>query len=158
MRDYKFRAWDIKQSKMVYDHDLYIMPDSHDRELNKVTGFCIVTNHGILFWIHETQLPHATNEHFDHAVIYNKDIILLEFTGLKDKNGKEIYEGDVISYQHPDLKEEHRGFIACEEWLEFYVEQIGEWECDDLVRDFYRIEKFEVIGNIHENSDLMESS
>ena len=76
-----------------------------------------------------------------------------QFTGLHDKNGKELYEGDVIrSKNHHPEKMEIRfiegGFCA---W----------WGSDDYpidINHFYDSKGccFEVIGNIHENPELLE--
>lgn len=77
-----------------------------------------------------------------------------QFTGLVDSAGKKIYEGDVIE------QDGHIAIIRCEKWVEFYVEQIKNNPnavlFDDLVRDFYRIERFRIIGNIYDNPELLK--
>ena len=75
---------------------------------------------------------------------------VMQYTGLLDKNGKEIYEGDIIKFDDTNI-----GFIDCEEWTEFFVRWIGEPDCTDYARDFYRIGRAEVIGNVHENPELL---
>lgn len=81
----------------------------------------------------------------------NTDNGYMQYTGLLDKNGKEIYEGDVIKFDEANI-----GFIDCEDWTEFFVHWIGEPDCTDYARDFYRIGRAEVIGNIHEHSHLLK--
>ena len=95
---------------------------------------------------------------------------ILQYTGLKDKNGKEIYEGDVVfvkryspgqtrgSFLELTLKDKYRAIV---EWDKinptFVLIEISnrdhveyDFVCCDLIR-------LEVIGNIYENPELLEA-
>lgn len=75
-----------------------------------------------------------------------------QYTGLKDKNGKEIYEGDIVRYGNDNAaiiwREKNAEFGV--KWLDCGVEDSISWQIG--------IEKTpsEVIGNIHENPELLE--
>jgi uncharacterized phage protein (TIGR01671 family) len=76
---------------------------------------------------------------------------VMQFTGLLDKNGKEIYEGDIVHYQarHYEKKMpvEFRDGGYC------VVDGVRTYEvCDSAI---HSCDKFEVIGNIYENAELI---
>ena len=97
--------------------------------------------------------------HFDNGTqktLKTKDFILLQCTGLHDKNGTLIYEGDILGgiyencYIHWcekcrqfQLKTQDYGCMACEGDIHWY----------EVVEDN---NKLEVIGNIYENPELLE--
>ena len=77
-----------------------------------------------------------------------EDIELMQYTGLKDKNNKEIYEGDIF---HIGSKK----ILYVVEWIDCGLKgkQIrnGSW----IGLDFWK-DDIEVIGNIYENSELIK--
>lgn len=86
------------------------------------------------------------------------EIVLMQSTGLKDKNGKEIFEGDIITNgQNVMCMKRHNT-------LGFYVEEKGEVEfiagcavLEDFEEDAKEIaDRLEIIGNIYENPELLE--
>ncbi len=83
--------------------------------------------------------------HYDIQSVLDKwldsdDYEIMQFTGLLDKSGKEIYEGDIVEWKHPNSygKEEVK-------WVNtgFYIPGVG-------------TNYSEIIGNIYENSELLK--
>lgn len=93
-----------------------------------------------------------------------QNIILLQYTGLKDKNGIEIYEGDICKYydSEPDDQEEFETSRGGYDGGWHDVELIGKVEWQEKTAGFtvggtkWWSEKVEVIGNIYENKDLLK--
>ena len=157
MREIKFRAWDADNKKMIYDGDRYY-PKYFDRELKGVTGKCIVTHRGIYFWVHESQSPNATEKHFDHCSIrLPNEMKIMQYTGLKDKKGVEIYEGDIVNVFDWGVKTKND--IIGVSFFEWDLDINGwihnpcfEIDCYDMWRNV------EVIGNLHEDKELLNGS
>lgn len=86
-----------------------------------------------------------------NSVFRGSTLLWMQFTGLKDKNGKECYEGDVVYFEEPTFETEmlkcpivfHEGSFCAKQPAGY----IPVW-------DF--MEDFEVIGNIHENPELIK--
>lgn len=130
MRELKFRSW-LKNYNCYAD----------------VLGF----EQGRLF------VQFQSGERSQHRLyVPIEDCILEQCTGLKDKNGKEIYEGDILGDMWRD------GYIAwcdkCKQ-LQYHILThvcmacLGDVQWYELVNDNG---KLEVVGNVHENADLLE--
>lgn len=79
----------------------------------------------------------------------DEDVVIMQYTGLKDNNGVEIYEGDVLDYYCGGTKQDRPYEVesAFKIW-----EDIGIGQGDS----YYRMSGFEIIGNLYENPELIE--
>ena len=144
MREIKFRAWD-EQNKVMHNEVEFIR--------SGIDG-----NDWILFKSDKQKLEDGNvlnNPYFQ------QQIKLMQYTGLKDKNDVEIYEGDIVSFTLFDCFDndmQHIGKILFNNGA-FYIEYMDKDElynsllCYVISQD----DEFEVIGNIHENPELLES-
>lgn len=95
-----------------------------------ITGMIYDENPGdCLFWKNQGQ----------------KIIDIMQYTGKKDKNGVEIYAGDIMT--HPDLNPDAKMAVSFKDGC-FYL---GDWDC---VRTDFSLGV--VVGNVHENQELIE--
>lgn len=127
----KYRLWDKKNNWMCNDDDVHILPDGSVRELVMGKGW----------------------EQCDYYKTTDQYVPLF-YTGLRDKNGREIYEGDIVeskdfrkglalTYKQPTRRE-----------AVTYLGSIGRWEFGNSLFS-YKPEQYEVIGNIYENPELL---
>ncbi|MFL0312250.1 YopX family protein [Streptococcus pyogenes] len=89
------------------------------------------------------------------------DYILMQSTGLKDKNGVEIFENDIVlTTRFIGRADENGGFYEYEKDYKGVVRMLeGAWVIGtgkDVVDLWTEADENEVIGNIHQNSDLLE--
>lgn len=78
-----------------------------------------------------------------HEVIRVKDETVGQYTGLKDKNGKKIFEGDIIDFDEKEWGCKHIEEVKFDyEYLDLRKSDFGQW-C-------------EVIGNVFDNSELLK--
>ncbi len=130
MREIKFRVFD-KASK--YNPMHIVGEDSHDS-----------------FWIDSYNVFHYRNLQNGEGSGEYGDYILMQYTGLKDKNGKDIYEGDIISFgdNKAVVFYEHAKFRAK------YKMCTNGYCIEDLSEVLY-FDKVKIIGNIYENKELL---
>ena len=141
-REIKFRAWidpyGNNEPMMVYMQPTGIQ--KFDYELGFALSFSVDGYSD--FWAHE-------NYERDKS----KDI-LMQYTGLKDKNGKEIYEGDIVSYYQPFAKRTDTHIVKWDDcWACFGLFENGNKWCKE--NDWMKIQDIVIIGNIHENPELL---
>ncbi len=87
-----------------------------------------------------------------------QNVILMQYTGLKDKNGKEIYEGDIVNLIPDGYVKE----LATVEWdndnASWIYRRISQLELVNKRGVYVKWKPIEVIGNIHENPELLEAN
>ena len=84
-----------------------------------------------------------------------------QYTGLTDKNGKKIFEGDIGRYKQTDGAKINGNPMICigkvvynEKTASFAVDSKDEIGAKNY--DYFPIKDFEIIGNIHDNGDLLK--
>ena len=83
------------------------------------------------------------------------EAILMQSTGLFDKNGKEIFESDIVEWEHKDTGQLVRGIVK-------YDTELGFWGMTDVrFNDLTAIgylanQRVTVLGNIYQNKELVE--
>ena len=92
-------------------------------------------------------------EAFPHCEFTGYEEVLPEtvgqYTGLTDKNGKRIFEGDIVSLV------KHDGLIYKVVYVPCRYELVNSKGVNCFVLDIYKSENIEVIGNIHDNPELL---
>ncbi len=90
-------------------------------------------------------------------------LVMMQYTGLKDKNGKEIYEGDICKVDcdnKPGIYVVIWDDYRCAWWLKNVKTDKRELQREDdfyqLLNNHWEIDYREIIGNIHENTELLE--
>lgn len=130
----KFRAWDNRFSEFV--EDFFVSEDGKIYKKTKDTGYGIA-------------ISRETSD----------KINLMQSTGLFDRNGKEIFEGDVVQfedcYTESDFLYINKGVV---EWSQgsFTVTNRDSVEMEDLLDG--EILDVTIIGNIYENKEILEVS
>ena len=129
----KFRAWDKRKQLM---REVAVLDFNKNGNVS-----------GIEYW----KTP------YDLQSIHANYINVMQSTGLKDKNGAEIFEGDIVKVSnHPFQKKEDSAGIEIDgDYLIGWSDHSLTWLAGDLL--LHQLKPYiEVIGNIYENLELLE--
>lgn len=136
MREIGYRAWLKEEKKIVYPK-------------------LILNVFGSVIGIAYNDIDIFTDELIEHRLII-EDVVLEQFTGLRDKNSKKIYEGSLIK----EVVYGRKSVIWEVRWHQeeccFELHRIrGAYYGDSLLGDDIQ---YEVIGDIHRNPELLEEA
>ena len=134
MREIRFRAWYEEEKEMQSVIDIYFNKNKGDIESFVTKG---------------KKATYHTDVH-THK--------LMQYTGSKDKNGVEIYEGDIIHFKHNQMA--GLGFV-------YFNEEVAQWWIKDIREvtkkrgqryyPFWKDCQYRIDGNIYENPELLET-
>ncbi|AYA77390.1 hypothetical protein DOE78_19110 [Bacillus sp. Y1] len=136
MRNMKFRAWDKTGNFMIYPETDLLATHYNDRGFEPDGMEVEMTLEGHAYI--------SAHFQYESPAFLDNELTLLQFTGLTDKNGVEIYEGDIV--QHGIFRRKII-FQLCGFWLERSNGSKMPLWCEP--------KEVEVIGNIYENPELL---
>lgn len=130
----RYRAWD-KIHKTMYEVDDIMSIDFGKSEISVKTLF------------------------FERTNCYNfNDIVLMQSTGLTDKNGKEIFEGDILSIETDE--ENVKLEVSWDSKHALFVFESKKYNAKDALGELFEDNPypFKIIGNVWEDPELVEVS
>ena len=152
MREIKFRAWDSRRQAMlpnvaVYHHSL---------------GNSVLVRPSAFEYAPDDR-RNGNWKKDDYGLYYSDDntVILMQYTGLKDKKGVEIYEGDIIKAKHDDGRYDTGEVVyGSKGAFCLYLPTVATGIKSPLLNYIHGMmfaeSDFEVIGNLYENPELLK--
>ena len=157
-REIKFRSW----IKPLYDDDKLIFQGY--MQYKPILQRLVAYKSDVLAIAGEIEKTHALTALHDVNAIF-QDQELMQYTELKDRNGKEIYEGDILKWTAPHEEETEYNTEFSEVFfangafcrkikseLTTFIDMFREFE----VNNDGILENEEIVGNIYQNSDLLQ--
>ena len=139
MRELKFRAYLKKEKK-------YVFPTM------------ILVDFGIVTGIAYIDIDEITHQPIERRLII-EDVVLEQATGIKDKNRKMIYEGDIVKMRYPYDKRCVGKFVVVKDSNSPRIGLLDKTKTDEIF-DLYNhmSNHYEVISDIHHNPELLEEN
>ena len=137
MREIKVKVWD-KKNKVMFPNKKYLVN-------------CSMNLKGEWEIIREGVLGYKENEK-------QNDFIFIQFTGFKDINNVEIYDGDIVEYED-EHKVKQKGVVKYydgDNGCKYRIEAIGGDDEGNQDIEIWKEHNIKKIGNINENPELME--
>lgn len=136
MREIKFRAWDAEAGKMIYT------PNETPPDATKETD---------CYYIGWTSMTGTWQMYCESNGRIREIDNLMQYTGEKDIDGREIYEGDIVKTcggnKYGELAKVH--FLSAEFELRFLKDHSG-----DSIANY----SLKIVGNIYENPELLKGA
>ena len=143
MKNIKFRAWDKDYEKMTYF-------DDEDYEYKPPFVFR-------LDQVFKKDSNYDDYEDFEYNDITDK-VEIMQYTGLHDKNGKEIFEGDIVNCQTKYGKAKAIIKFIDGKFVAYWDSKITHPKNGHHIACYDINKRFEVIGNIYENKELLNET
>ena len=134
MREIKFRAWLKEDEKMANVETM----DFTDKSIQ---------------YLKKSEINNAYILRRENFV----DVELMQYTGLKDKNGTEIYENDIVKFIVLEGYGEHADQFEYIDKVEYYISEFELRQIGLKLSD-EGIIVIEIIGNVYENPELLEEN
>lgn len=143
-REIKFRAWDAHENNMNYQGAIGAGSSSEVINISFQGEMFLQNAFGLDMFGERNPTFGKSEERFS----------LMQYTGLKDKNGKEIYEGDIIISNHPIYENgtPSKNKVAFDKGCY----RLRNDNQNDIPLSLYDEGQIEIIGNLFENPDILK--